>query len=258
MRDLHVHTVFSDGQNTPEELVRHALKIGMDCIGFSDHSHSPQLDGERWTMPLGRKAEYIREIDRLKKEYAGRITVLCGVEQDLYSDASPEGFDYVLGAMHFIRLPGDRFIPVDESADALRRGAEEAFGGDFYALCEAYYDQLGALPEKLPCCSIIAHFDLVTKYQETMAFFDEDHPRYTAAWKKAADKLLAMGIPFEINTGALSRGCRTSPYPSAAICNYIREKGGSFVLSSDSHRLETLCWEFDRWLTPPCRYPHIQ
>ena len=36
--DLHVHTTFSDGKNTPEEIVLEAIRRGMDTIGFSDHS----------------------------------------------------------------------------------------------------------------------------------------------------------------------------------------------------------------------------
>ena len=249
MNDLHVHTTFSDGKASPEEMLLRAMELGLDCIGFSDHSHSPQPGGDRWSMPLDRKAAYIREIARLKEKYAGKLQVLCGTEYDLYSDCSPEGFDYLLGAMHYIRLPGEgeRFAQVDQSPETLCRLAAEEYGGDIYALCEAYYDQLSLLPERLPRCSLIAHFDLVTVFQERLPLFDENHPRYIAAWRRAVDSLLRLGIPFEINTGAVARGYRTSPYPAAPIRAYIREKGGSFVLSSDSHRPDTLCFGFDRW-----------
>lgn len=233
-------------------MVRRALELQMDCIGFSDHSHSPQPGGERWTMPLERRAAYIEEISRLKKAYEGRIRILCGSEQDLYSDAPTDGFDYLIGSMHFIRLGGGRFLSVDGSAEGLRRSVAEDFGGDPYALCEAYYEQIAALPEILPNCSIIGHFDLVTVYQERDPLFDEDHPRYTAAWKKAADRLLEMQIPFEINTGGIARGYRTRPYPLPQIRDYIRAKGGRMILSSDSHQPETLCFGFDRWRSETC------
>ena len=32
-----------------------------------------------------------------------------------------------------------------------------------------------------------------------------------------------------------------------AIIKYIKERGGTFILSSDSHSKETLAYEFDRW-----------
>ena len=38
LREFHVHTNFSDGRDTPEEMVRAAIARGMTEIGFSDHS----------------------------------------------------------------------------------------------------------------------------------------------------------------------------------------------------------------------------
>lgn len=35
--DLHVHTNYSDGTDSPEELIRHAEKIGLDGLGITDH-----------------------------------------------------------------------------------------------------------------------------------------------------------------------------------------------------------------------------
>ncbi len=35
--DLHVHTNYSDGTDSPEEFIRHAEKIGLDGLGITDH-----------------------------------------------------------------------------------------------------------------------------------------------------------------------------------------------------------------------------
>ena len=37
MKDLHMHTVFSDGKNTPEEMVQEAIRKGLDAcpVGFA-------------------------------------------------------------------------------------------------------------------------------------------------------------------------------------------------------------------------------
>ena len=67
------------------------------------------------------------------------------------------------------------------------------------------------------------------------------------AYQKAVDRIIKNCKVFEINTGAISRGCRTTPYPSDEIRDYIRQKGGKFILSSDSHQKETLCFEFDKF-----------
>ena len=39
--NLHTHTTFCDGVDTPEEMVQAALGLRMDTIGFSGHSFTP-------------------------------------------------------------------------------------------------------------------------------------------------------------------------------------------------------------------------
>ena len=74
-----------------------------------------------------------------------------------------------------------------------------------------------------------------------------NHPRYVAAWQYAVDELLIYDIPFEINTGAISRGYKTQPYPSADMIAYIREHGGRFVLSSDAHSADNVAYQFEKY-----------
>jgi putative hydrolase len=48
MIDLHTHTVFSDGELLPAELVRRAEAIGYEAIALTDHADSSNLD---WVVP---------------------------------------------------------------------------------------------------------------------------------------------------------------------------------------------------------------
>ena len=96
-------------------------------------------------------------------------------------------------------------------------------------------------------CDIIGHFDLLTKFAEQDPYFDLQHPRYVKAWQTAADQLLKTGKPFEINTGAISRGYRTEPYPAKDIRDYIRARGGKLILSSDSHAKDTIAYRFGEY-----------
>lgn len=244
LADYHVHSRFSDGKSEPEEIVLQALRLGLRELGFSDHSPSPQGDGPSWSMPPQAVPTYRAEIARLKAKYEGQLRILCGIEQDLDSPDVPVGYDYIIGSVHYLH-PQGRWFCVDCSADILRSMTEEAYGGDPYALCEDYFRRVAKLADLHP--NIIGHFDLVSKFIERDALFDPNHPRYRAAQLGALDALLPLGVPFEINTGAISRGCRTTPYPDAFARDYIRSHGGRLILCSDSHHASTLCYQFEQW-----------
>ena len=104
--------------------------------------------------------------------------------------------------------------------------------------------------------------------------FDTSDGRYIAAWKKAVDRIFddcaarykagyrnrlekpgvlqADDKPvFEINTGAITKGYRTVPYPAADQIDYIKSKGGILILSSDSHAAGTICSGFEEYATLP-------
>ncbi|MBQ7624710.1 MAG: histidinol-phosphatase [Clostridia bacterium] len=243
LKDLHVHTTFCDGQNTPEEMVLAAIEKGMQTIGFSGHSHT-SFD-ESYCMTLSVAEEYRKEIERLKKKYAGKIEVLCGVELDLYSDEDPSLYDYVIGSAHYVKA-NEKYYSVDHSPETFSNALSEGFKGDAISFADTYFETVSLLCERFKP-DIIGHFDLVSKFSEVMNVLDRNDPRYINAWKKAADKLMTLNAPFEINTGAISRGFRTFPYPDLPIIEYIKSKGGRFVLSSDSHSVKTLCYGFSEY-----------
>ena len=242
MIDLHIHTTFSDGENTPEEMVLSAIDKGIKTLGFSDHSYTSfDID---CCIKLENIDKYKAEIRRLKEKYKTQIEILCGIEQDYYSDTDVKDYDYVIGSVHYLKF-GNEYIWVDGDPKFLISAAEKYFGGDIYAIIEDYYKKVGKVAEKTGA-TIIGHFDLITKFCEKQPFFDQNHPRYIKAWKDAVDKLLKYNIPFEINLGAISRGYRTTPYPAEDIKEYILRNGGKFVLSSDSHEAKTLGFKFNK------------
>lgn len=240
MFDLHMHTIWSDGTNTAEEMVQEAIRKGLETVGISDHS-----SGDPCGMTLEQSADYRAEIARLKEKYAGQIRVLCGLERDYFTDDFAD-YDYTIGSVHWLAMPDGHHVPVDYMAEKLREGADKYFGGDFYALAEAYYAMMAKVVE-VTKCDIIGHFDLITKFIEQDPAFDTNHPRYVKAWQQAADELLKTGKPFEVNTGAISRGYRTTPYPAKEIRDYIREHGGKLIMSSDAHAKENIAFRFDEW-----------
>ena len=82
------------------------------------------------------------------------------------------------------------------------------------------------------------------KFNEGYKHFDETKDAYLEPAITAMHKLAALGIPFEINTGAMSRGYRSAPYPSAALLKELCACGGRILINSDSHSTDTIGYGF--------------
>ncbi len=238
--DIHTHTLYCDGADTPQGMVEAAIALGMEAIGFSGHSYV-QFDLD-CCMTREDTFKYRREIVDLRERYRERIDVLCGIEQDLLSNDPAMGYDYVIGSVHY--LPSrDGFFSVDLSAEELVRAVNVYYNGRFEGLWKDYFSAVAQLPEKTGC-GIIGHFDLIAKFNEGGKLFDETMPYYLTYATAAIDRLIDAGMIFEVNTGAVSRGYRKLPYPSLPLLNYIASKGGRAMLSSDAHTHSQLLGHF--------------
>ena len=101
---------------------------------------------------------------------------------------------------------------------------------------------IGSMAESGP--DILGHIDLITKFNSGGAFLDEADPRY----KKAALAALHAAHPektlLEINTGAISRGYRETPYPALFLLKEWRVLGGELIITSDSHSADTVVFGY--------------
>lgn len=231
----HTHTNFSDGKNTNEQMLKMAIELGMREYGFSDHA--PMIFPCSWAMKKEATQSYKNIILDLKEEYKDQIKVYLGIEQDYYSIPA-SGYDYILGSVHYIEKNGE-YLPLDESAKKTRENIEKYYDGDALAYCEDYYKLVGDLYNKTRC-NIIGHFDLITKFNEIDPIIDTTHPRYVRAYTKALESLKDTPVIYEINTGAISRGYRTSPYPNDNIIDIIASQGKKFVICSDTHSTDSI------------------
>jgi histidinol-phosphatase (PHP family) len=264
--DLHMHTTYCDGKYSAEEMVLAAIEHGLKTVGLSGHSFT--WFDTSYCMSLEDTQAYIEEVNSLKEKYAGKIQVLLGTELDYWADIDTAPYDYLIGSSHYILKDGD-YLDVDCKLEMTMDEANSHFGGDMAAMAAAYYEQVGSIVSKTGC-DIIGHFDLITKFNEMLPvqIVGTSDPRYMTAWMDAVDRIFeetaelrrsghpnrleTLGIlkagdkpVFEINTGAMAKGYRTSPYPAADQIRYIQNKGGILVLSSDSHSTDTICYAFD-------------
>ena len=238
--NYHCHATYSDGKNTPEEMVLAAIEAGSDSFGISEHYVSAVA--AEYSVKLQKESLYRAEMGELKEKYKDKIELFLGAEVDFTSPPA-SGYDYIIGSVHFFEIEG-QFIGIDLTAQGQIDAANKYFGGDMIALACNYYEILEKMPQKFKF-DIVGHFDLVTKFNEGDKLFDTSNKRYVSAAERALEALMPTGAVFEINTGAISRGYRTEPYPSEYFLNLIREMGGSVTFSSDAHDARYIFLGFD-------------
>ncbi len=239
---LHTHSILCDGKDTLEEIVQTAIEKGFDSIGFSGHSYMDIYS--QFSMDEEKAAAYKAQIKQLQQTYGDKIKIWCGLEKDNYTNASTEGYDYLLGSVHCVHYNG-QVVYIDWSADRAWDGIRNIFGGDGLAYAKAYFEAIADLPNH-GSFDILAHFDLVTKFiEQEPEMFDTTDPAYREAAVKAAEALVGKVKYFEINTGAIARGYRTAPYPDPFILKEMKRLGFCAVISSDCHDRNFLDCAYD-------------
>ncbi len=230
--NLHTHSTFSDGKNTPAEIAEAAAQRNFLSIGFSDHSDTPC--DQSYCMKQKDYPAYFRTVRELKKQWDGRMDVLLGLELDYYSDIDREPFDYIIASVHYICKDQDCY-PIDHSLRQQQDCIARLCGGSRLEMAKRYYDLLlrhvaASRPD------IVGHFDVITKF----GLYDDADPAYEDLALQTLDEVLKICPRVEMNTGAIARGVRTAPYPAPFLLQRILERGGKILLSSDSHAADTL------------------
>lgn len=101
--DLHMHTTFSDGQNTMEEMVQKALTIGHHYIAFTDHAGILPVESLSTEEKF---ALYFAEIEKIQVQYP-QIRILKGVETNILQNGELDleekylqKMEIVIGSIH--------------------------------------------------------------------------------------------------------------------------------------------------------------
>ncbi len=240
-QNLHTHTTFDDGRASPMDMARAAVDVGLESLGFSAHSPMPYEND--WAITEDRLPAYRQEIARVREEFQGRLTVYEGLEWDACSSIEPTGFDYVIGSLHLI-APGQEESSIDYTPNITRHLLYSRFGGDERAMIQAYFGQYAALAANHHV-DVVGHFDLLTKFSEHHNLFPAHDPYLLQYASEAMEPLIRAEKIFEVNTGAMSRGLRSEPYPSVPLLHRLYELRGRVTLSSDAHGPELITHSFD-------------
>jgi DNA polymerase (family 10) len=100
---FHIHTTYSDGSNTIEEMIQACINMGYEYIGITDHSQSAFYARGLSLEEIKRQQE---EINILREKYP-EIEIFSGIESDIkpdgsldYPDSILETFDFIIASVH--------------------------------------------------------------------------------------------------------------------------------------------------------------
>jgi len=242
-----MHSNYSDGKAEPEVYVKTAIERGFGSIGFSEHG--PTKFNKHWELKAEKAGEYISEIRRLKILYSDKIEIYCGMELDYFPGIDENAFskhdiDYVIGSIHYFPGGDGEIYGVDCKFEEFKKTIFDYFEGDIKAMVHEYYDRIIQMIGKFNP-EMIGHFDLIKINNCDEQFFKESESWYKNEVLKVLKFMAEKGTMFDVNTGGITRGFLTDPYPSP----WILKEGAALkipaVLNSDAHIPENIEGNFE-------------
>ena len=241
--DIHIHTNHSHGKNSVQEMYERARELGVEVLGFSEHSPRP----EAYSYPTEYREhlaatwpEYVAGVLALK-EKGGAPKVLLGLEMDYFpaeeaylrrmTTAYP--YDYIIGSVHYLGTWG-----FDFTADDWKAFSEEEAG-------QQYYDYFKALAgmARSGLAQVAAHPDLIKVF--SIERF-RDWLRGNQARTVVREALQAMkdgNMVMEISSAGLRKPCQEI-YPGPVLMEMAAEIGLPVSLSSDAHNLGDIAYGY--------------
>jgi len=239
--NIHVHSNWCDGADAPDDIIRVALKKGFTDLGFSSHAHAP-FDSS--CPGIKNEDKYINDIMRVKIENEGRITALCGVEQDCLTPIDRRKYDYTILSSHYFPEFEGRYDPVDESFKSIKETLKCRYSGNGISMLNDYFSFLtkGVIEQKP---DVVGHFDLVAKFNNKSLLFDERSKEYINLSLIYLEEILncinGYGGMIEVNTSRIKY--REDRYPYAGtpyMLKVLKDKKARVIITTDCHSADTL------------------
>lgn len=224
LADYHMHTSFSDDSSYPmRDCIERAIALGFNEICFTEH-----IDYGCSTAFCCDCDTYLKTVREYQKIYDGKITLKFGIEfgaqahhknyfQNIF-DRYP--FDFVLLSFHQVE---DKELWNNDFQDGK---TQEEYN-------RIYFDEMYKTAETLDCFSVLAHMDLMRRYDKHGEYpFEKSREQIEQILKLVIEK----GKGIEVNTSSF-RYQLNDLMPATPILKLYRELGGEIItIGSDSHR----------------------
>lgn len=243
--DTHIHTHYSHGKATAQEMYTAARDKGMTVFGFSEHS--PRPAGFDYPTDYKQKLTaawpaYISEVSALQANTDG-IKVLLGIEmdwtvgQDVYirEKLAADPFDYVIAGIHFLDTWGFDYKPEDWA------GWSEA---ECFARYEAFFSTMIVMA-KTGLFDIVAHPDIIKIF--SVGTFRKWITTATArdAVRAGLEAVKDAGMAMEISSAGLRKLCKEI-YPGPFLMETARDLKLPISFGSDAHSTASVGFQFDQ------------
>lgn len=238
MENFHSHTEFCDGRTSMAEMASSAFKSGFKKWGISPHSPISCPSGAN--MKKEDVEAYIREANRLKKMYDGKMDIKTGMEIDYLSEEWGPAtkyfrslpLDYRIGSVHFVRTKDGRPVDVDGPASRFLSYLESEYNGDLEYVAKTYFAMEIEMLEH-GGFDIIGHLDKIGDNGSAADKSLEDYPWYAELVEKVIAKSVEKNVTIEINTKKYKTSGRF--FPSERWWPLLKRYGAKLVLSTDAH-----------------------
>ena len=232
--NFHTHTNrCQHAYGCEEDYVTEAAEKGLSVLGFSDHAPFPDKDfGYR--MQFSELDEYIKEIDRLKTVYKGKLEIYKGLEIEYH----PEYFSYY---NELYEKHGLDYLALGQHI--YTTGSGEVKNIFFAESTDDYLDYARSVCEAIDTglFTFVAHPDLM--FINDIKVDD----KALEACRMIVNCASKHGTILEYNANGLRRGMteytdgKRYPYPYDFFWKLVREARIKVIVGSDCHSPSQLC-----------------
>ena len=245
--DLHMHTRYSDGSASPEQMVETALARGLTRMAITDHMPLPYAT--RYAMPYPRLEAYRRELRELQQRYAGRIEILMGLELEWLPDQrrwveriAAMDWDLCIGSVHGVVSHGGHHM-VNGTRQEFDTALAEVFGGNVRRFATCYFEHLQQMLTA-GVAHAVGHLDVFAKHNRQGQLFDPADGWYRELVEQTVQLVARHTLAVEVNTGGLDHPV-ASAYPAREIVAGCRQAGIAMWLASDAHHTHHIGRHFE-------------
>lgn len=223
--NYHTHTWRCNHASGREErYVENAIEVGLEVLGFSDHSPYifPQGHISSFRMEPEMLPGYVSKVLQLRECYRGQIEIPLGLEIEYYPRLLPDLLPILLDQPLDYLILGQHFVGNEYDAPYNGLGSEDE------GLLRQYVRQTCDAMH-LGYFTYFAHPDLI--------HFRGSESVYRQHMKDICRQAKQCGVPLEYNLLGLAGGRH---YPNGIFWELAAEEGCQVVLGRDAHSPEAL------------------